>query len=171
MKLKLRSTRLFPACSETRAFLLHVVRKKECFFSVECWKPSAHFLLSRQRRLSGLPWLCLIKLLRRPVGLSARRLPRRTTRQPWRQKKENSHAMLPFSLCHHLYQIPVLSSISKSYRVPFRSASQSAFIHIGRSLRRGRDKWGLVFLKASIMKLCGDTASSQITRLDFNQAV
>lgn len=34
-----------------------------------------------------------------------------------------------FSLCHHLYQIPVLSSISKSYRVPFLRLSECLHSH------------------------------------------
>lgn len=73
------------------------------------------------------------------------------------------------SLCHHLYQIPVLSSISKSYRVPFLQRSECLHSH-RRSLRRGRYKWGLVFFKGEHNEALWRHGSSQITRLDFNQA-
>lgn len=56
MKLKPRSTRLFAACSEMRALLLHAVRKKKMIFF-------CYFLLCRQPSLS----VRLIKPLRRPA--------------------------------------------------------------------------------------------------------
>lgn len=76
-----------------------------------------------------------------------------------RENKENSQAMLLVFMPSSLYQIPVLSSISRCYWVSFLWLSEwQEWPQSHRcSLCRGDNKWALVFffLKESIMKLCG----------------
>ena len=55
-----------------------------------------------QEHLSGLPQLCLINQLRRPVGFPAWRLPCQIAEQLWRERKKRILRLLCFSLCYHL---------------------------------------------------------------------